>query len=429
MRSQSMKNHFLFLLFSVMTLHLSAQAPEAFNYQAVARDNSGNPLVSRSITVKISILSGSTSGTTVYSETHNVTTNQFGLFNLSIGTGTVVSGTFSNINWGSNSFYTKVEVDPNGGNSFQLLGTSQLLSVPYALYAKNAGSTQYQTLSIRNDTIFLSNGGFVKISSGLNSGNKPIVSTQNPGNITSNSAVVYGNVTDDGGELLLSKGLLFGTTPNLSTINQLWRTTPSASDYLGVFSLNATNLNPNTTYYVKAFATNSNGTTYGNQVSFSTPNVCFQQEDKLGGYYRGSISYVNGGNIDSISWNYYYDTIGIENNIFSDCKLEKFTGGTPFNFYSTNLNLPSGTSSFSINNISSGNVYLWSGYPNVSYESYVENTIYNITCQSIPPSQLSVTYTIVSGTFKTTNPYYITKGYNNRNCAGAKFTGIYNKIQ
>ncbi len=135
-----MKNYLLFLWLCIASISVFAQAPEAFNYQAVARDNSGNPLVSRSIKVKIGILSGSISGTTVYAETHTVTTNQFGLFNLAMGSGTVVSGTFASINWGSNSFFTKVEVDPNGGNSFQLLGTSQLLSVPYALYAKNAGS-------------------------------------------------------------------------------------------------------------------------------------------------------------------------------------------------------------------------------------------------------------------------------------------------
>lgn len=135
-----MKNYLLFLWLCIASISVFAQAPEAFNYQAVARDNSGNPLVSRSIKVKIGILSGSISGTTVYAETHTVTTNQFGLFNLAMGSGTVVSGTFASINWGSNSFFTKVEIDPNGGNSFQLLGTSQLLSVPYALYAKNAGS-------------------------------------------------------------------------------------------------------------------------------------------------------------------------------------------------------------------------------------------------------------------------------------------------
>ncbi len=135
-----MKNYLLFLWLCIASISVFAQAPEAFNYQAVARDNSGNPLVSRSIKVKIGILSGSISGTTVYAETHTVTTNQFGLFNLAMGSGTVVSGTFASINWGSNSFFTKVEIDPNAGNSFQLLGTSQLLSVPYALYAKNAGS-------------------------------------------------------------------------------------------------------------------------------------------------------------------------------------------------------------------------------------------------------------------------------------------------
>ncbi len=111
-----------------------------FNYQGVARDNGGNVLANQNVGLQLSVLSGSISGTVEYSESHTVTTNDFGLFNVAIGSGTPVSGSFSGIDWGASSHYLKVEMDPAGGTAYQNLGTSQLLSVPYALYAESSGT-------------------------------------------------------------------------------------------------------------------------------------------------------------------------------------------------------------------------------------------------------------------------------------------------
>ena len=135
----------------------SAQSPQAFKYQAVARDASGNVLQNQAIGMRISILQGSSSGTSVYKETHSETTNDFGLINLEIGNGTPVSGTFSSISWGTNDYFVKIEMDANGGTSYQHLGTSQLLSVPYALYAESSanGSSQW---SQSGDNIYFNNG-------------------------------------------------------------------------------------------------------------------------------------------------------------------------------------------------------------------------------------------------------------------------------
>jgi hypothetical protein len=127
-------------LFTILSLQGFSQAPQAFKYQAVARDNSGNILASQAVSFRINILSGSTSGSSVYAETHTATTNAYGLVNLNIGAGTVISGTFSSISWGSNNYFIKVELDPTGGTAYTLMGTTQLLSVPYALYAETSGS-------------------------------------------------------------------------------------------------------------------------------------------------------------------------------------------------------------------------------------------------------------------------------------------------
>jgi len=149
-----------------------AQAPEEFNYQAVARDVSGNVLPNQTVGVEISILENSSSGTIIYTETHAPTTNNFGLLNLNIGRGTIVSGTFNTIDWANNNYFVQISMDMTGGTNYNLMGTSQLISVPYALHAKTANSVandmvddadadptnELQNLSISNDTIYISNG-------------------------------------------------------------------------------------------------------------------------------------------------------------------------------------------------------------------------------------------------------------------------------
>jgi hypothetical protein len=131
----------IFALFAAITFTTQAQAPQAFKYQAVARDNMGNTLANQTVSFRISILQGSSSGTSVYSESHTTTTNPYGLANLNIGAGTVISGTFAAISWGTNNYFIKVEMDPAGGSAYALMGTTQLLSVPYALYAETSGSS------------------------------------------------------------------------------------------------------------------------------------------------------------------------------------------------------------------------------------------------------------------------------------------------
>ncbi len=129
----------LFLLLAT-SIGLRAQAPQSFNYQAVVRDAGGTILPNQMVNFRMNIRQGSASGTTVYSETHMPTTNAFGLVNLQIGTGTVVSGDFATIQWGGNSHFIEVELDPAGGTNFLSLGAQQLISVPYALFADSSAN-------------------------------------------------------------------------------------------------------------------------------------------------------------------------------------------------------------------------------------------------------------------------------------------------
>jgi hypothetical protein len=115
-----------------------AQVPQLFNYQGIARDAGGNVLPNRVIGVELSVLDGGPAGTVVYQEASTDTTNAFGLFTMQVGGGVVVSGTFSGINWATGNKYLQTAIDLTGGTNYTLSGTTQLLSVPYALYAQNA---------------------------------------------------------------------------------------------------------------------------------------------------------------------------------------------------------------------------------------------------------------------------------------------------
>ena len=133
------------LLFCII---ISAQAPEKFSYQAIIRNASNALVTNASVGMKISILKTSAAGTVVYSETQTVNTNANGLVTLQIGSGTVLTGTISGINWSNDSYYIKTETDPGGGNSYTIAGTSQLLSVPYAMYSKSSGSGGSESVGI-----------------------------------------------------------------------------------------------------------------------------------------------------------------------------------------------------------------------------------------------------------------------------------------
>ncbi|MFL5741055.1 MAG: beta strand repeat-containing protein [Flavisolibacter sp.] len=128
------------IIFLLIVLSVVAQAPTQINYQGIARNPGGNVFPNQSMTIRLKIHDGSAAGAVVYSETRNVTTNSFGLFNIAIGSpgASSVIGSLASVNWAAGAKYLQVEMDPNGGSSFLNLGTSQLLSVPYALYATGA---------------------------------------------------------------------------------------------------------------------------------------------------------------------------------------------------------------------------------------------------------------------------------------------------
>jgi hypothetical protein len=146
-----MKRIFTIIIAVLLTASVFAQAPEKMSYQAVIRDASDNLVTNQTVGMQISILQGSTSGTVVYSETQTPTTNDNGLLSIEFGGGIG----FDTINWANDSYFIKTETDLTGGSTYTITGTSQLLSVPYALYSNNSlnDNTGNQLLSFSSDTI------------------------------------------------------------------------------------------------------------------------------------------------------------------------------------------------------------------------------------------------------------------------------------
>lgn len=229
-----MKNLILTLLIMVALVATAlAQAPQKFNYQAVARNTDGSLLANQDVGLRITIEDDN--GTALYTETHALTTNAYGLFTLAIGGGNATSGTLAGINWGGGDRYVKVDIDPTGGNNYTNAGTSQLLSVPYALYAENSGNggdtdptNELQELSFNAATgeLTLSNGNTITLplaTGGDNWGSQTVVSNNTlTGNGTTGSPLAVNGVLTDNQSLTLTGSNLAisgGNSVNLSGIN------------------------------------------------------------------------------------------------------------------------------------------------------------------------------------------------------------------
>ena len=151
---------------AALALNTFAQAPESMKYQSVVRDASSNIIPNQAVGMQFKILQGSPSGTNVYQETFSPTTNAYGLVIISLGTGSVVSGIFSDIDWANGPYFIETGLDVTGGSSYAIMGTSQFLSVPYAFHANSADNFTGDftlTVSQTGDTLSINGGNSILV--------------------------------------------------------------------------------------------------------------------------------------------------------------------------------------------------------------------------------------------------------------------------
>ena len=357
---------------AIATLSLSSfgQSPEGFKYQAVVRDAGNLILNNQAVGMQMVIQQGSIGGTTVYTETFAPTTNGYGLVNLEIGTGTTTDD-FTIIDWANGPYFIETAVDVTGGTSYTVMGTSQLMSVPYALYAKTSGNgagpigpqgpagatgatgsqgpigltgatgpagatgaqglagndgvgiaqtlsqtgsdvtlsdgggtvsvndadadatNELQNLSVSaaGDTLYLQNGGFVIIP-GISAANAPVqlatLTTSAVSSLINISATSGGNITDDGGANITTRGVCYSINTNPTTADNI----TNDGNGTGSFTSNLSGLTASTTYYLRAYAINSAGTAYGNELIFTTlASAALAIGDS---YQGGFIFYLDG---------------------------------------------------------------------------------------------------------------------------------------
>jgi uncharacterized protein (TIGR02145 family) len=368
----------------VVTLNVNSSTtstgvPNKFNYQLVVRDTSGQLLTNQSVGMRLSLQRGPQM-TNLYTETHQLTTNSNGLLTTTIGSGQPTLGMMDTIDWSGGMVYVKTEIDMTGGSNYSLMSTRELLSVPYALYSLNSGSstpgpvgpmgpqgvpgpqgpagndgavgpqgpqgsfppgTQPGEINYWNGTSWVSvppgmRGQFLAFCDGVPTwgGCLPQVTTSPITNVGSGTPTTGGNVTSDGGSMVSARGVVYGTSSNPTLSNNFTTDGTGTGSFISVLS----GLSPVTTYYVRAYATNSVGTSYGNEFDFTTIN-----------FMCGTTSIVDiDGNI--------YNTVQIGTQCWtqSNLKVTKYRNGD---------NIPTGLSDAQWGSTSSGAYAIYNNDP------------------------------------------------------------------
>jgi hypothetical protein len=243
-----MKKFATILIVLIFNSTLWGQVPQKISYQAVIRNTLNNLVTKTAVGMKISILQGSATGISIYEEIQTPISNDNGLVTIEIGGGTVVLGSFPDINWATSTYFVKIEIDPNGGTNYSISGTTQLLSVPYSLASLYATTAENIT-----------NNAITKLA--------PTTFEQAPTNLLPFSATLNNKVNGRG----FSTNVVFewGLTTDYGN-NTMALQNPITGSADIIASINLTVLQPATTYHYRVKATNAVNVTISNDMTFTT---------------------------------------------------------------------------------------------------------------------------------------------------------------
>ncbi len=209
------------LLALAITLIATAQAPQGFNYQATVRNSSGALITNQNVLFKFNIMLNSQTSLPVYSETHQAPTDDLGQVNLVIGTGTATIGTFSSINWGNGNYYLGIEL--NIGSGYVAMGTTQLLSVPYALYANSSGNSQATTPNLASVLAVNNSANNTKITNLQNPTDAQDAATK--GYTDAASAQLQSQIANLQSQITALQNANVAPLPNVTIGTQIWQST------------------------------------------------------------------------------------------------------------------------------------------------------------------------------------------------------------
>ena len=306
---------FAAVIISFLTVLQAQVPPQKMGYQTVVRNSNNELVVNQLVGVKISILEDNINGGAVFVETHSVMTNANALATLQIGTGTPqLVATLADVDWEHHDYYIKAEIDPAGGSNYSVLGTQQLITVPYAFYAgKSAYADTSDYNNLINRPVGNNTGDILYWDAGDNSwhvipvGSAGQVLTLNPNgipqwystvfnqsapptivtdtimDITGYTMTVKCSIVNSGSTGIIASGVCWSSSNPSPSIGNNY-TTDGAS--VGSFLSHVSGLSSSTTYYVCAYATNSVGTSYGNVITITTPTHCGTVTDIDGNTYN-----------------------------------------------------------------------------------------------------------------------------------------------
>ncbi len=325
-----MKKILITLITLLTALSSYAQAPQKMSFQAVIRNTNGTLVTNLGVGMRVSIIQGSATGNPVYTEVFNPNpiTNANGLVTMEIGGGIPLVGNFSNINWANGPYFVFIETDPAGGTNYSITSSSQLMSVPYALFSGSSNGTNGKNSLIRTTTETAGSNcaaGGVKQEYGLDSNNNGTLD-DNEINLPLTKYVCNGVsantnltvLTNEGITLSQGKFTCGGTiiSDGVNTITErgiVWsksNTAPTISDNkikngsgIGGFSAIINSASFMFKYYIRAYAVTSSGTVYGNVITYSpTPIIATFATTGIPTPYSANLTIDASGNVYVADW-------------------------------------------------------------------------------------------------------------------------------